>query len=281
MAIERRLTEIAGPVGGRLHTARSRNDQVVTDLAMFTRERAARARRRRSTALMDVLLERAERARRLADARLHAPAARPAGLPRPPPARLLLDARARPRSASPSPSAQAARLPLGAGALAGVNFDTDRARWRGELGFDERRAELDRRRLRPRLRPRLPRRGGDLRDPPLAPRRRARAVVERGVRLLRAVRRLELGLLDHAAEEEPRRGRAAAREGAAGGRPPGGPPRRDARAAADLQQGPAGGQGAPVRRGRHARAVARGRRAGWSPARASTASGCATRPPTS
>ena len=40
MAIERRLTEIAGPVGGRLHTARSRNDQVVTDLAMFTRERA-------------------------------------------------------------------------------------------------------------------------------------------------------------------------------------------------------------------------------------------------
>ena len=40
MAIERRLTEIAGPVGGRLHTARSRNDQVVTDLAMYTRERA-------------------------------------------------------------------------------------------------------------------------------------------------------------------------------------------------------------------------------------------------
>src|ERR1035438_3980288 len=41
MAIERRLTEIAGPVGGKLHTARSRNDQVVTDLAMYTRERAA------------------------------------------------------------------------------------------------------------------------------------------------------------------------------------------------------------------------------------------------
>src|ERR1700731_1304607 len=28
MAIERRLTELAGPVGGKLHTARSRNDQV-------------------------------------------------------------------------------------------------------------------------------------------------------------------------------------------------------------------------------------------------------------
>src|SRR3954464_7118431 len=30
-AVERRLTEIAGPVGGKLHTARSRNDQVATD----------------------------------------------------------------------------------------------------------------------------------------------------------------------------------------------------------------------------------------------------------
>ena len=46
MAIERRLTEIVGPVGGRLHTARSRNDQVVTDLAMYARERSAAARAR-------------------------------------------------------------------------------------------------------------------------------------------------------------------------------------------------------------------------------------------
>src|SRR3954470_24849121 len=40
MAIERRLTEIVGAVGGRLHTARSRNDQVATDMAMFTRAHA-------------------------------------------------------------------------------------------------------------------------------------------------------------------------------------------------------------------------------------------------
>ena len=59
MAVERRLTEIAGPVGGRLHTARSRNDQVVTDLAMYTRERA-RCRTAAISALMAVLLERAE-----------------------------------------------------------------------------------------------------------------------------------------------------------------------------------------------------------------------------
>ena len=43
MAVERRLTEIVGPVGGKLHTARSRNDQVATDVAMFTR--APRCRR--------------------------------------------------------------------------------------------------------------------------------------------------------------------------------------------------------------------------------------------
>ena len=43
MAIERRLTEIVGPVGGKLHTARSRNDQVATDMALFVREQRGRA----------------------------------------------------------------------------------------------------------------------------------------------------------------------------------------------------------------------------------------------
>ena len=43
MAVERRLTEIVGAVGGKLHTARSRNDQVATDMAMFTRAHALRA----------------------------------------------------------------------------------------------------------------------------------------------------------------------------------------------------------------------------------------------
>src|SRR6476646_7972999 len=43
MAIERRLTETIGPVGGKLHTARSRNDQVVTDLALLVRWHSARA----------------------------------------------------------------------------------------------------------------------------------------------------------------------------------------------------------------------------------------------
>ncbi len=38
MAIERRVTEIAGPTGAKLHTARSRNDQVATTLRLFTRD---------------------------------------------------------------------------------------------------------------------------------------------------------------------------------------------------------------------------------------------------
>src|SRR6059058_115833 len=41
MAVERRLTELVGRPGGKLHTARSRNDQVATDVALFTREAAA------------------------------------------------------------------------------------------------------------------------------------------------------------------------------------------------------------------------------------------------
>jgi argininosuccinate lyase len=36
-AVERRVTEIAGEAGGRLHTGRSRNDQVATDLRLFTK----------------------------------------------------------------------------------------------------------------------------------------------------------------------------------------------------------------------------------------------------
>ena len=52
MAIERRVTEIAGPVGGKLHTARSRNDQVATDMALFVRAPRAASRATALSALM-------------------------------------------------------------------------------------------------------------------------------------------------------------------------------------------------------------------------------------
>ena len=34
-ANERRLTELIGPLGGKLHTGRSRNDQVATDMRLW------------------------------------------------------------------------------------------------------------------------------------------------------------------------------------------------------------------------------------------------------
>src|SRR6476620_4337028 len=40
MAIERRLTELVGDAGAKLHTARSRNDQVATDVTLFARAQA-------------------------------------------------------------------------------------------------------------------------------------------------------------------------------------------------------------------------------------------------
>jgi len=57
-AVERRVTELAGPAGGRLHTGRSRNDQVATDLRLWTKRELAGVAHR-VLALQRVLLERA------------------------------------------------------------------------------------------------------------------------------------------------------------------------------------------------------------------------------
>ncbi len=134
MAVERRLTELAGPVGGKLHTARSRNDQVATDVALFTRE-AALAGIAAITALMAALIDAAER-------HLDWPLPGYTHLQRAQPVYLghhllayvwmLERDRARLRFAAE----QTAALPLGAGALAGVNFDTDRGAVAAELGFE-------------------------------------------------------------------------------------------------------------------------------------------------
>jgi argininosuccinate lyase len=134
MAIERRLTEIVGPVGGRLHTARSRNDQVVTDLAMYTRERSAAAQGA-ITALMAALLERAEAHLDWAmPGYTHLQRAQPVYLSHHLLAYFWMLQRDRERFAF-AERESSGRLPLGAGALAGVSFDTDRAMLARELGF--------------------------------------------------------------------------------------------------------------------------------------------------
>src|SRR4051794_3546579 len=60
-AIERRVTELAGDAGGKLHTGRSRNDQVATDLRLWLRE-AGRDQIVRIIELQSVLLRRAHEA---------------------------------------------------------------------------------------------------------------------------------------------------------------------------------------------------------------------------
>jgi len=133
MAIERRVTELAGPVGGRLHTARSRNDQVATDVALFTRAHA-RATLEALAALQATLVELAER-------HLEWPMPGYTHLQRAQPVYLshhllayfwMFRRDARRFSAV---LAAADELPLGAGALAGVNFATDRRLVASSLGF--------------------------------------------------------------------------------------------------------------------------------------------------
>src|SRR6202023_3084680 len=135
MAIERRLTEIAGPVGGRLHTARSRNDQVATDLAMYTRECASEAQAALS-ALMIALLSRAEEhVDWPMPGYTHLQRAQPVYLGHHLLAYFWMFARDRERFAFAE--REAGRLPLGSGALAGVSFHTDRRQLARELGFDD------------------------------------------------------------------------------------------------------------------------------------------------
>jgi argininosuccinate lyase len=135
MAIERRLTELAGPVGGKLHTARSRNDQVVTDLAMYTRERADAAQAALSV-LMAALLDRArEHVDWPMPGYTHLQRAQPVYLGHHLLAYFWMLARDRERFVFAR--RESSRLPLGSGALAGVGFDTDRRMLARELGFAE------------------------------------------------------------------------------------------------------------------------------------------------
>jgi argininosuccinate lyase len=133
MAVERRLTELVGPVGGKLHTARSRNDQVATDLALYVRSRADRAREL-IVALMGRLLDLAESHR---DWRMpgytHQQRAQPVYLGHHLLAYFWMLERDEIRFGAAWGSTMA--MPLGSGALAGLNWDLDRERTADELGF--------------------------------------------------------------------------------------------------------------------------------------------------
>jgi argininosuccinate lyase len=133
MAIERRLTEIVGPAGGRLHTARSRNDQVATDVAMLVRAHSLEAQELLRK-LMATLVSLAERHM---DWRLpgytHMQRAQPVYLSHHLLAYFWKFRRDLQRFNFCMTTTN--DLPLGAGALAGVNFDTSRMFVAQELGF--------------------------------------------------------------------------------------------------------------------------------------------------
>uniref|UniRef100_E6PVQ6 Putative Argininosuccinate lyase n=1 Tax=mine drainage metagenome TaxID=410659 RepID=E6PVQ6_9ZZZZ len=132
--IEARLTQLVGDAGKRLHTGRSRNDQVATDIRLWLRDaidRIQTALKRLRTSLVDVAEAHADT---LMPGFTHLQVAQPVtfghhllayvemfGRD----AERLVDCRRRVN-----------RLPLGAAALAGTSYPLDRAMVAGELGFE-------------------------------------------------------------------------------------------------------------------------------------------------
>jgi argininosuccinate lyase len=133
MAIERRLGELAGPAAGKIHTGRSRNDQVATDLALAVLD-GARETGELLEGLMATVLA---RAREVTDwvmpGYTHLQRAQPVLLAHHLMAYFWMFERDRRRFAAVADEASV--MPLGSGALAGVNWELDRESLAESLGF--------------------------------------------------------------------------------------------------------------------------------------------------
>ncbi len=134
MNVETRLTELIGPAAGRLHTARSRNDQVATDLRLWLRDTIDEADAALQ-GLQAVLIDRAERhAATVMPGLTHLQAAQPITLGH----HLLayVEMLGRDRGRLADARRRLNECPLGAGALAGTPYPIDRDRTAAALGFD-------------------------------------------------------------------------------------------------------------------------------------------------
>jgi len=135
MAVERLLGEEIGPLAGKLHTGRSRNDQVATDVAMVVQAHSLRAVELLA-AVMGRLLERAEAHRDWPmPGYTHLQRAQPVYLGHHLLAYFWMLARDVLRFQFALDSASV--MPLGSGALAGVNWEIDREGVAAELGFEQ------------------------------------------------------------------------------------------------------------------------------------------------
>ena len=134
MTTESRLAELIGPVAGRLHTARSRNDQVATDFRLWVRD-AIDQIDAGLAALQAALVNRAgEHAATIMPGFTHLQTAQPVTLGHHLMAYYEMIARDRSRFADAR--ARLNRCPLGAAALAGTGFAIDRLMTAQALGFD-------------------------------------------------------------------------------------------------------------------------------------------------
>ena len=134
MVVESRLAEIIGGPAGRLHTARSRNDQVATDFRLWVRD-AIDALDGDARALQAALIEQAERhAETIMPGFTHLQAAQPVTLGH----HLLayVEMLGRDRGRLTDCRARLNECPLGAAALAGTSFAIDRRMTAAALGFE-------------------------------------------------------------------------------------------------------------------------------------------------
>ena len=135
MSIEKRLTQIIGSVAGKLHTARSRNDQVALDVRMYVRKEA-REISKLLVKMENVLLELAEKYKNvIIPGYTHLQRAQPILFSH----HLMAYFQMFKRDISRIEDflERSDEMPLGAGALAGTTFDLDRHFVAKELGFSK------------------------------------------------------------------------------------------------------------------------------------------------
>ncbi len=132
--IERRLTALVGEAGKRLHTARSRNDQVATDLRLWLRDEIDAILSALKGLCNELLKQATQHAALVMPGFTHLQVAQPVTFGH----HLLAYVEMLQRDAERLGQCRARvnRLPLGAAALAGTSFPIDRSRVARELGFD-------------------------------------------------------------------------------------------------------------------------------------------------